>query len=246
MRTLTLFVWLCCLAAITTVSARAQGTPPPPDVVTLQGVLTTSAGVPLPDGQFQATVAVFDSAVGGRQIGNALPLIFSQEHGAFTAELPADLFPVESGHGALFVQITVNQISQEPLMPRMRIGHVPLALQARSAMGQAPVGAVQMYAGADSTLPDTWMICDGRPLPISSYPRLYAALGTQWGNADADGDGQPDFNLPDLRGMIVRGGGIRATESTHILPAQGDQLGNDDALVANLPVVSLQYIIRVR
>lgn len=245
MRTILRLILTCLLAAFIGHAARAQGTPPT-DMVTLQGVLTTSAGVPLPDGQYQATVAVFDSVAGGRQLGNTLPLIFDQVHGAFTSMLPADLFPVDNVRGPLFIEITIPQVSQEPLAPRMHIGSVPLALHARSAVGQAPVGAVQMYAGADSTLPATWMVCDGRALPLAQYQALYAAIGTQWGNEDADGDGNADFNIPDMRGMLVRGSGVRSIETNHILPASGSIQGNDDALVQDLPFVSMHYIIRVR
>ncbi|WP_155767649.1 MULTISPECIES: tail fiber protein [Xanthomonas] len=46
-----------------------------------------------------------------------------------------------------------------------------------------------------------WMVCDGRALRAASYPQLYAALGTIHGNGGQDGM----FQLPDLRGVFVRG-----------------------------------------
>ncbi|WP_456362439.1 phage tail protein [Xanthomonas arboricola] len=45
------------------------------------------------------------------------------------------------------------------------------------------------------------MVCDGRALSTANYPQLYAALGTIHGNGGQDGM----FQLPDLRGVFVRG-----------------------------------------
>ena len=46
-----------------------------------------------------------------------------------------------------------------------------------------------------------WMPCDGREMRISRYPDLFAALGCLYGGQYERGI----FNLPDLRGMFVRG-----------------------------------------
>lgn len=48
---------------------------------------------------------------------------------------------------------------------------------------------------------DGWMLCDGRQLPISQYPALFAVLGYIY-------DGQPKenmFTIPDCRGLFIRG-----------------------------------------
>lgn len=46
-----------------------------------------------------------------------------------------------------------------------------------------------------------WMACDGREMLIARYRELYAALGCLYGGDFARGI----FNLPDLRGMFLRG-----------------------------------------
>jgi microcystin-dependent protein len=46
-----------------------------------------------------------------------------------------------------------------------------------------------------------WMLCDGRYLPPSAYPELYAVLGYLYGKRTADGA----FRLPDYRGLFLRG-----------------------------------------
>lgn len=76
-----------------------------------------------------------------------------------------------------------------------------------------PVGTINAYGG--TTDPPGWMICDGRALSSVDYPRLFAAIGTSFGDGSANGDGnsppphpqgrQYDFNLPDMRGRFARG-----------------------------------------
>jgi phage-related tail fiber protein len=45
-----------------------------------------------------------------------------------------------------------------------------------------------------------WLKCDGSPVSRNQYPTLFTAIGTTYG-----GDGNPNFNLPDLRGFFLRG-----------------------------------------
>ncbi|MGR2681047.1 phage tail protein [Chromobacterium haemolyticum] len=49
--------------------------------------------------------------------------------------------------------------------------------------------------------PPGWLKCDGSPASRSTYPGLFAAIGTTYGA----GDGVTTFNLPDLRGEFIRG-----------------------------------------
>jgi microcystin-dependent protein len=46
-------------------------------------------------------------------------------------------------------------------------------------------------------IPQGWLPCDGRMLPISGYDALYALLGTTYG-----GDGVNTFAIPDLQGRV--------------------------------------------
>jgi len=46
-----------------------------------------------------------------------------------------------------------------------------------------------------------WLYCNGQAVSRADYSRLYALIGDRYGN----GDGSTTFNVPDLRGMIVRG-----------------------------------------
>lgn len=74
-----------------------------------------------------------------------------------------------------------------------------LARQVATATTSAPPGAISAYGGA--TVPEGWLLCDGRTVLRSEYPALFAAIGTAWGA----GNGSTTFHLPDLRGRFLRG-----------------------------------------
>mgnify|MGYP001034405727 FL=1 len=71
-----------------------------------------------------------------------------------------------------------------------------------------PLGVVQLWAG--SSVPANYSYCDGRALAISSYPKLYAAIGNIYNNGVTASGGRYTtgagyFRLPDLRGRFVVG-----------------------------------------
>ena len=66
-----------------------------------------------------------------------------------------------------------------------------------------PVGTVVAYMG--NTVPDGWLIADGRPLQRSDFRALYEAIGTVHGAGYQGANRVADFNLPDLRGQFLRG-----------------------------------------
>ena len=62
-----------------------------------------------------------------------------------------------------------------------------------------PAGAVLSFAMTSA--PTGWLECDGAAISRTSYATLFAAIGETFGT----GDGATTFNLPDLRGVFVRG-----------------------------------------
>lgn len=71
-----------------------------------------------------------------------------------------------------------------------------------------PLGVVKIWAGGAP--PDGFMVCDGRQLPISGYPELFKAIGSQFnecvgpnGTKYKTDDGH--FRLPDLRSRFIVG-----------------------------------------
>lgn len=61
-----------------------------------------------------------------------------------------------------------------------------------------PIGTIQTFALY--YIPDGWLPCDGRSLPIAEYPLLYNEIGITFGSENED-----DFKLPNLCGRFVRG-----------------------------------------
>lgn len=64
-----------------------------------------------------------------------------------------------------------------------------------------PAGVIVPFAGEVENIPAGWLLCDGSNVSRSEYANLYNAIGVCWGT----GDGTTTFNLPDLRGMFLRG-----------------------------------------
>ncbi|MDT9105773.1 phage tail protein, partial [Escherichia coli] len=73
-------------------------------------------------------------------------------------------------------------------------------------------GTVLDFAG--TTAPNGWLMCYGQAVSRTTYPNLFAAVGTTFGA----GDGATTFNLPDARGRAVIGkddmGGAAANRVT--------------------------------
>ena len=60
------------------------------------------------------------------------------------------------------------------------------------------VGEIKLFSC--QTIPQYWHICDGSQLQANQYQALFAVIGTTYG-----GNGNPYFNLPDLRGRTPVG-----------------------------------------
>lgn len=89
-------------------------------------------------------------------------------------------------------------------------------------------GMIAPFAGPADKIPAGWLICDGRTVSRSEYVNLYKAIGVCWGN----GDGSTTFNLPDLRGMFLRGvsgdsGNDPDASSRTMLTNNGGNTGNN-------------------
>ena len=87
----------------------------------------------------------------------------------------------------------------------------------RKVVINAGVGFCLPFYG--ETAPPGTLACDGSEISRTVYDELFAVLGTKAGA----GDGSTTFNLPDLRGMFVRGTGGNAAE---LGVEQGDAIRN--------------------
>jgi microcystin-dependent protein len=81
-------------------------------------------------------------------------------------------------------------------------------LAAVTAQALLPAGAVMPFAM--NSAPSGWLAADGTAVSRSTYATLFAAIST----AHGAGDGSTTFNLPDLRGIFVRGSSSQTISGT--------------------------------
>lgn len=91
-----------------------------------------------------------------------------------------------------------------------------------------PAGMIMPFAGPVENIPAGWLLCDGSAVSRSEYANLYDAIGVCWGT----GDNATTFNLPDLRGMFLRGvsgdsGNDPDADSRVVLTDNGGNTGNN-------------------
>lgn len=80
-----------------------------------------------------------------------------------------------------------------------------------SGISSLPVGSIVAYA--TSTIPSGWLECDGTAYSTTTYASLYSSIGCTWGCSGSN------FNVPDFRGVFLRGWNHSASTSAYI----GDQ-----------------------
>ena len=71
-----------------------------------------------------------------------------------------------------------------------------------NVIGLTP-GFIAPFAG--STAPAGWLVCDGSAVSRTTYAKLFAVIGTTYG----EGDGNTTFNLPDYStALLLTGTGV--------------------------------------
>ena len=70
----------------------------------------------------------------------------------------------------------------------------------KGIQAKLPVGTILYYAGTTDHLPSDWKLCNGMALSRTTYPELYAFLGTKYGFNNSS-----DFKVPNLSGNRIRG-----------------------------------------
>ena len=80
-----------------------------------------------------------------------------------------------------------------------------------AGLGSAiPSGVAFPYAG--KTVPSGFMACNGGTISRTTYAKLFAAIGTNWGA----GDGSTTFKLPDWRNRTVMGANTTSEVGTYL------------------------------
>ena len=172
----------------------------------IQGQLFQRDGTPLPDGEYEMNVSLYEVATGGTGVAICNPCTINMETGVFQLVLGDEgQEPLPAMDRTWYVSITVNG---EELQPRIRLHPVAYAHEALNHPQQpsgVPVGTVIAFAGPPPNNPSDYMVADGRAVSSTEYPELFRAIGRTWGSGGDDGTDETDFNLPDLRGIFLRG-----------------------------------------
>jgi microcystin-dependent protein len=91
-----------------------------------------------------------------------------------------------------------------------------------------PLGTVLPIA--TESVPEGWMLCDGREISIEEYHDLYDLIGTTYGAGDSAFWAQvfypaTTFNIPDLRGRTIIGANDMGGELSSVLQAHQASFG---------------------
>ena len=180
---------------------------------TFQGQLTSGAGNA--NGSYDLRFAVYDANVAGNFItGPVTNSAVAVSNGLFTVTLDfgAGVFTgtnywvemgVRTNGGGSFATL----VPRQPLTPTPYALYAAQASQATNALSLSasapqfnslcPPGSIMAYVGTSA--PSGWLMCDGAPYSATTFAVLYAVIG----NAYGAGGGQ--FNVPDMRGVFMRG-----------------------------------------
>ena len=93
-------------------------------------------------------------------------------------------------------------------------------------------GMMMIYAGASSSVPSGWLLCDGSSLlRAGTYAALFAIIGTTYGSVDGT-----HFTLPDMRQRFPLGKAASGTGST--LGATGGAIDHTHTSAAHTHTVA--------
>jgi microcystin-dependent protein len=93
------------------------------------------------------------------------------------------------------------------VLAKQRLEAVPYAKVAGKLAGESaiPSGTIVAFAGDVNKIPKGWMLCDGKEVDgsVDSLKALFNVISYNWGKPN---NVNPNiFNLPDLRGLFLRG-----------------------------------------
>ncbi len=98
----------------------------------------------------------------------------------------------------LKVELKDNGVFQE--IHKMQLLSVPYAEVSIKSDG-VPIGSIIAFGADTNQIPIGWLLCNGKELNRTDFNILYTVVGNTWGA----GNGTSTFNLPDMRGMFLRG-----------------------------------------
>lgn len=176
--------------------------------ISIQGTLKDANSSAVDDGAYDVTFRLYNTNSGGTAVWEETANV-QVSGGVYSHRLGSiEALDASDFSETLFVGVEVNGVE---LSPRTELTYAPYTLNtqfaARAGNG-VPAGSMMPFAGPLNRVPDDYIPCDGRALSSSEYPELFAAIGTAWGNGTTgigSQNGNTDFNVPDSRGVFLRG-----------------------------------------
>lgn len=96
-------------------------------------------------------------------------------------------------------------------------------------------GAVILWTGKQSTIPSTWLLCNGQAVSRTTFANLFAVIGTGYGA----GNGTTTFNVPDMRGLYPIGGGVDLVAGNTSIPSTNIEGSNKNTGGTSTPCIGL-------
>ena len=96
-------------------------------------------------------------------------------------------------------------------------------------MTMLSIGSINIWPGENSTIPNNFLLCDGRSLNRSDYSELFNIIGTTYGI----GNGSDTFNLPNLQDRVA----IGSSNNKPLASESGDP--NIKVSPDNIPLISM-------
>lgn len=112
------------------------------------------------------------------------PISLQSSSGINIQEIASGTTPANLGYLNLYAKTDDNLYTQNSNAVEVIVGNPP--------------GSIIAYGGASA--PSGYILCDGTSYLRTTYPNLFSAIGSNYGSADGT-----HFNVPDLRGMFLRG-----------------------------------------
>ena len=233
-----------------------------PTVISYQGKLMESSGIPVADGTCQMTFAIYDAETGGTQLWTEMnPSVqvkgglFSVLLGSVTPFTPdlfdgadrwfgvsiggaAELSPRQRIASAAFAQVARTVVDGSITVTKLAPGAVTadkLAAEAR-----IPVGVIVMWSG--STPPAGWALCDGQNGTPNLRDKFVVAAGSAYPLGSQGGGTNMVLSLTHSH---VVNDHVHNANHSHGMDAAGDHAHHMDFVSSNAEMwygMGLRYI----
>jgi len=99
--------------------------------------------------------------------------------------------------------LLIHQATSNTAYGSVKLDSITSGPQQSTVIATGPVG--EIIATGSLTPPSGFLYCNGDAVSRTTYAALFAAIGTTFGV----GDGSTTFNVPDMRGLFLRGAGTQ-------------------------------------